>query len=82
MICPKCNSYNTFVVRTITGDESNRRKRKCKECGNHWYTVESYKLSDIQSNGIFRLDKWELKKHFELQIKSRAKLDALDESIK
>lgn len=28
------------------------------------------------------MDKWELKKHFELQIKSRAKLDALDESIK
>lgn len=53
MICPKCNSYNTFVVRTITGDESNRRKRKCKECGNHWYTVESYKLSDIQSKGDF-----------------------------
>lgn len=39
VICPKCASSNTRVVKTIKGLK-NTRFRKCKDCGYAWLTEE------------------------------------------
>ena len=40
MKCPKCNG-DTKVQCSRTDEEIVARLRKCKECGHHYYTVES-----------------------------------------
>ena len=42
MNCPKCNSQQMSVVdsRPYLGGQYIKRRRKCKDCGRWWYTVE------------------------------------------
>lgn len=41
MICPKCGSYNVGVIETSPCDNAKLfRRRKCKDCGNRFRTVE------------------------------------------
>ena len=40
--CPNCGSYSTKVVdnRYFKKHNEHLRKRKCKDCGNKWFTKE------------------------------------------
>ena len=54
MVCAKCESYNVTVVDTIQGKHNViYRRRKCRDCGNTFFTMEM----EIVDNQFFR-EEW------------------------
>lgn len=40
MLCPKCKSYQVFVVDSRPKDETTWRRRACESCGYRFNTME------------------------------------------
>ena len=53
MICPKCNNQKTNVIDTVhTPMNETYRYRKCPNCYNMFYTIES----EVEINSRFRVN--------------------------
>ena len=52
MLCPKCNS-KTGVVDTRSDEKGIYRRRRCKDCGNDFFTKEvldsGFRMKQIES---------------------------------
>lgn len=43
VICPKCGAENKYVTNSRTIKGLKTRRRRCKECGENWTTIEVMK---------------------------------------